>query len=392
MRTFSLPDQTGQAGKFLQTDGQNVSWATAGGGGSGTVTSIAPGSGLRSTPNPITTTGTISLDTASSNTWVAALGTFFQLNSLGAVPTSAVGIQNVASASAGIPIQISPYLEFRAHMWQTNAGGSDHTGTFRMYMIPTSGTAGGTQAGVWQLDSSKDGVYTLGILKVNQFGLVTSASGFTATTGSISSSQGSVNAFSQVTAGTEVVIGQNGTFAGKLWLLGGTSGTFDIKAPAVITSYELTVPDAQGAFGTTFQNNGSGVLSWGKSIITVSVPVSSAEIINLNSTPKQLVPAPGAGKIIEIVSIVVKYNFVSFAYVANTTLRAYQIAGSSLAENMQSLADTASTLRPMFFNYGSGAAGEYADNTPLMLDVATGNPALGDGDIVVTVNYIITTP
>jgi hypothetical protein len=32
-RTFSLPSQKNQAGKFLQTDGSNVSWATAGAGG-----------------------------------------------------------------------------------------------------------------------------------------------------------------------------------------------------------------------------------------------------------------------------------------------------------------------------------------------------------------------
>lgn len=58
MRTFSLPNQTGNAGKFLTTDGQNVSWATAGGGGGG-VTSfntltgavvLAAGSGITLTP------------------------------------------------------------------------------------------------------------------------------------------------------------------------------------------------------------------------------------------------------------------------------------------------------------------------------------------------------
>lgn len=35
-----LPDQTGQAGKFLKTDGSNASWDTAGGGGGGTWGSI----------------------------------------------------------------------------------------------------------------------------------------------------------------------------------------------------------------------------------------------------------------------------------------------------------------------------------------------------------------
>lgn len=69
MRTFSLPDQTGQAGKFLQTDGQNVLWATGGGGGgsiSGTIAAnqVAFGSGVN------TIAGSNNL------TWLNATGVF----------------------------------------------------------------------------------------------------------------------------------------------------------------------------------------------------------------------------------------------------------------------------------------------------------------------------
>lgn len=66
-RTFSLPDQTSHSGQFLQTNGVNPLWATAGGGGgSGTVTSIAGLNSIVSSPNPITGAGTLSLvnDTA----------------------------------------------------------------------------------------------------------------------------------------------------------------------------------------------------------------------------------------------------------------------------------------------------------------------------------------
>ena len=53
-----LPSQSTNENKVLQTDGTNTSWATAG-GGSGTVTSVATGTGL--TGGPITTAGTVSL-------------------------------------------------------------------------------------------------------------------------------------------------------------------------------------------------------------------------------------------------------------------------------------------------------------------------------------------
>jgi hypothetical protein len=59
-----LPGQGGQGGKFLTTDGTNVTWATVGGGGGGSVTSVnASGgtTGFTFTGGPITTTGTLTL-------------------------------------------------------------------------------------------------------------------------------------------------------------------------------------------------------------------------------------------------------------------------------------------------------------------------------------------
>ena len=57
-----LPSQTGNAGKYLQTDGTNTSWQTVAGGG-GTVTSVgltAPAA-FSVTGSPITTSGTIAI-------------------------------------------------------------------------------------------------------------------------------------------------------------------------------------------------------------------------------------------------------------------------------------------------------------------------------------------
>jgi hypothetical protein len=80
----SLPDQTGNAGKFLTTDGTDASWATVS-SGSGTVTSVgltAP-TGLTVTGSPVTTSGTLALSmtsgyaiptTASQANWDTAYG------------------------------------------------------------------------------------------------------------------------------------------------------------------------------------------------------------------------------------------------------------------------------------------------------------------------------
>ena len=45
-------------------------------------------------------------------------------------------------------------------------------------------------------------------------------------------------------------------------LRGPTSGTVTHKAPAIVTSYDLTWPDAQGSAGQIVENDGTGILSW----------------------------------------------------------------------------------------------------------------------------------
>jgi hypothetical protein len=59
-----LPSQTGNANKYLKTDGSVLSWSTVSGGGSGTVTSVGTSgtvNGITLTGGPITSSGTVTL-------------------------------------------------------------------------------------------------------------------------------------------------------------------------------------------------------------------------------------------------------------------------------------------------------------------------------------------
>jgi hypothetical protein len=81
-----IPSQTGNSGKFLTTNGTSTSWATVGGGGgSGTVTSVAQtftGGIVSVSGSPITSSGTLALTVAgtsggvpyfsSSTTWASS--------------------------------------------------------------------------------------------------------------------------------------------------------------------------------------------------------------------------------------------------------------------------------------------------------------------------------
>lgn len=79
-----LPDQTGNSGKYLTTDGNSLSWASVS-GGSGTVTSVdlSVPTGLAVSGNPVTTSGTLAISyasgysiptTASQSNWDTAYG------------------------------------------------------------------------------------------------------------------------------------------------------------------------------------------------------------------------------------------------------------------------------------------------------------------------------
>ena len=70
--TFTWPANTGSNGQLLTTNGSGVmSWTSAPATG---VTSITPGNGLTSSPNPITATGTISVLANGSTISVTASG------------------------------------------------------------------------------------------------------------------------------------------------------------------------------------------------------------------------------------------------------------------------------------------------------------------------------
>jgi len=54
----------------------------------------------------------------------------------------------------------------------------------------------------------------------------------------------------------------NSSRAARLQFLGSNTNPISIKAPATVTTYEMTLPSSQGGAGTVLTNDGSGGLTW----------------------------------------------------------------------------------------------------------------------------------
>ncbi len=164
------------------------------------------------------------------------------------------------------------------------------------------------------------------------------------------------------------------------------------------TAQTTTVHSSNGLIVSNLSgggNQGVGVDNTGKlvasnqTILNSRTTILSTDVLTLNSIPVQIAPAPAVGLAIIPISITVKLVFNTTAYAVNTTLVAYtSLVAGGYMNDVLSLQDGTSTIRTMLLSNQN----QVATGVPLMLTVSGGNPALGDSNIVVDVNYMIMLP
>jgi len=115
----------------------------------------------------------------------------------------------------------------------------------------------------------------------------------------------------------------------------------------------------------------------------VKIEVSSAEILAINTSPKQLVAAPGAGKVLILQHIVVYYHFSVAAYATNTNIDIRNTTGTNYLQDLHSIineiadriVETGRQYPPLIVN------------EPLILTEPTGNPTGGSGTLTIYLWY-----
>jgi hypothetical protein len=116
-------------------------------------------------------------------------------------------------------------------------------------------------------------------------------------------------------------------------------------------------------------------------------PLTAAQILLLNGTPAEVLPAPLTGYINIILGVSINYTYVSAAFATHTTLQILDASTTPtiIYSDTTALVATSNINTPM--SKATAAFCLFATINDLKITVGTGNPTAGTSTIVVSVIF-----
>ena len=120
-----------------------------------------------------------------------------------------------------------------------------------------------------------------------------------------------------------------------------------------------------------------------------TITIATADVLTLNTTPVEIVPAPGAGYAIQVVAASFGLTFNTTAYATNVTIGIGQASSEPQVE-LQCLDATVNTIRNINPHSATATTDtQIKENHSLIVSTRTGDPTAGDSDLKVYLTYKI---
>lgn len=120
------------------------------------------------------------------------------------------------------------------------------------------------------------------------------------------------------------------------------------------------------------------------------IAISSAELLAINTTPKEIIPAQGADTVIILTGFFITYFGGATGYATDTSIKLFFNNGARAVLSPISIAGTNDTFsRGDRLSDVFGTTTDDFTNQNLVLSTDSSDPTLGDGTMEVVINYIV---
>lgn len=164
--------------------------------------------------------------------------------------------------------------------------------------------------------------------------------------------------------------------------------TIKIGSTNIATNYYI-LPSVDGLPGQNLVTDGNNNVSWENPVAkTIKVPITSLDILSSNTAPVELIPAPGVGKYIKIISadFLLNYGTSDYSYspAPNDVTLTYGTTQCSGRITLNASSTIFNTI-PLSGTYDIGT------NTAVNFYCSTGNPTGGDSTVDIYITYTVVT-